>query len=450
MSKELGFHITFKSLLRFTTPGIFLMMFLALYIMVDGIFISNYLGTDGLSALNITYPVISIILATGIMLGTGGSVLCAINMGRGKLNEARQDFTFINLMGFLIGVVISVVIIVFLKPIIYWLGSTDLIYQECEDYLIYSLYFAPFFILQYVYQYLLITAGRPKLAFISTFIGGMTNIILDYVFIGVLGMGMMGAAIATGLGGLFAALFGFLCFILSRKIVLNFARPTQRFKSFTKRRIKQFVSVCSNGSAEMAITLSGGVVTFLFNIVALKLAGEVGIASIASILYAQYLLNAIYFGYAGTTGPVISFNHGAKRNEEVKKIFNYSLVFIIIASIAVFSFSYLFAKTISLIFFENGSNVYLLTITGIKFFAITFLFSGMNIFALVLFRAFANGKLSVFISLLRCLIFITLFLMVLPEYMGIYGMWLAIPFAEISTFIISIYLLKKYKKVYNY
>ncbi len=452
MNKQLGIEINIKSLLRFTAPGILLMIFLSSYIMVDGIFISNFVGTDGMAAINIVYPMINIITAIGVMFGTGGSALCGINIGKGKLCEARQDFTFLNILGLIIGVVFAFVIILFIKPIIFGLGGTEKIYSLCYDYLVISMYFAPFFILQYTYQYLLITAGEPKYAMFSTIIGGTINIALDYLLIVDFDMGMLGAALATGIGSLFAALFGFGCFVFSKKLALRYNRPRQRVKSFFKQRLKQTVSACVNGSSEMVINLASGIRTFAFNIIALKLAGEDGIASIAAILYIQYILNAINAGYISAAAPLISYNYGAKRENEIKKIFRYSIGFVFISSITIACFAFFGANILSLVFF--GSEVdavsYALTFDGMKYFALAFVFSGINIFTSGMFAAFANGKVAASLSFLRTFIFIVAYLLILPEFMGITGMWLAIPFAEVSSFLFSILLLKKYAKIYNY
>ncbi len=442
MEQNLGMAITSKNILKFTVPSVMTMMFLSFYVMVDGVFVSRFVSTDALSALNIVYPVISVIMAVGIMFSAGGSAICAIKLGQGATQEAKEDFTAIAVVSFVIGVLLSLGYYLFHEPLIYALGSDEALFALCREYLIYNTYFLPFFISQVVFQFFLITAGHPNRALILTLIGGITNIILDYVFIVPLEMGLAGAAVATGLGSLFASIYGFFCFWPKKAASI----------AFTRLHIvpRTMLAACGNGSSEMVSNIAGAITLFFFNITMMRLAGSDGVAAITIILYAQFLLGALYLGYSGGIAPLFGFNYGQKNKEKIRGLFRFSLRFILISAGLVFAFSLVFSDLIVSIFAPAGSAVHPMGVRGLRIFSISFLFSGINIFASSLFTAFSNGKISALISFLRTFAFLLTSILLLPLWLGADGVFLAVPIAEGLTILVSVVLLRVYRTRYHY
>ncbi len=439
---QLSVNINTKSLLKFTLPSMVLMLFMSFYVMVDGMFVAKYVGAEGLAAINITYPVMMVMVALGFMFGMGGGALCAIKLGEGKNQEAKEDFTSLVLISFVTSIIFAIGVIYSIKDIIFFLGGTEEIYTLCYDYLYYMTIFSPFLLGQVIFQSLLVTAGRPNNAFLLTFVAGITNIILDYIFIAILGWGIAGASIATGIGELFATLYGAYCFFYLKDIQLSFTKP--------KVRMGVIVSSMVNGSSEMVSQMSYAITTYLFNITILRLAGTDGVAAITIILYSQFILGAVYFGYSGGMSPLISYNYGSKNVENVRKLFKISLVLIGSFAICVLFFAQVFASELVSVFSEKGTNVHTMATEGLRIFALCFIFSGFNIYSSALFTAFSNGKISALISFLRTFIFITVALLTLPNVIGITGVWMAVPLAEILAAGLVVYFLKRYRNVYNY
>lgn len=441
MSNSLESKINLASLIKYTLPTVIMMVFFSLSTIIDGIFVSRYVGSNALSATNIVYPVINILIGISIMFATGGNAIVAKYMGEGKNQEAKETFTLITLSALAIGLIVAVVSIIFIKDIIYALGSTESLYKNCYDYLIVFLVFAPVMILKLFFDYFLVTAGVPKLGLISSVSGGIINILLDYVFIVTFNMGALGAALATCTSYAIPAIVGIVYF--SRKSnVLCFAKP--------KFNIKLILDSCMNGSSEMVTQMSGAVTTFLYNSAMLKFLGEDGVASITIILYVQFLLNSAYIGFTSGVSPRISYNYGSKDEEQVRKLVKYSFTIISIFAIFVFVSSRYFSNVIIGMFSSEGTSLYNITLNGFMIFSFNFLFVGMNIFTSGMFTAFSNGKISAMLSILRTFILFTIGIMILPSFLGVNGVWMVVPFAEITTLIVSIICINKYKYIYMY
>lgn len=441
MSNSLSKDFNFLSLLRFAIPTIVMMIFMALYGIVDGIFVSNFIGTDALSATNIVYPVINIIIGVAIMLSTGGSAIIARKMGENNIEEAKQNFSMIIFVSFVVGVLISIVGILFINPIIYVLGSSEILADYCRKYLFIQLIFAPACILQLMFQTLFVTAGKPNIGLILTVMSGVTNAVFDYVFIVPMDMGISGAALATAMGYVIPSIFGVLYFTKKRE-PLNFTKFKMDFKIILES--------CFNGSSEMVTNVSSGIITFLFNIIMMNYLGEDGVAAITIVLYAQFLFTALYIGFSLGIAPVISFNYGSNNIKQLKRIFKICMIFILASSILVFGVSILFSKNIVSIFSQRGTNVYEIAINGFMLFSISYLFAGINIFTSGMFTAFSNGRISAIISFMRTFVFIVLGIIFLPQILNVDGIWLAVPFAEFLAVIISVTYLRKEKSNYKY
>ncbi len=435
--------ITFKNVLAFTFPSISMMIFMSLYTMVDGIFVANLISTEALSAINIILPLITAYIAVGTMLGTGGNAICAKLLGEGKAQSAKEKLTLFFMTGLVLGVVLTILTQIFLVDILYLLGANEQTYQYCYDYFIVLSFFGSFAILQTIFENALIASGKPKIAFFAIVAGGLTNIILDYVFIVYFHMGMQGVALATGLGFLLPTLIG-IYFFTTKKVdnTLHFVRFSIDIKSILR--------ACSNGSSEMVTHLATGVTTYLFNITMLKIAGADGIAAITVVLYAQLLINTLFIGFSMGIAPVISYNFGAMNKSRLRKIFSICIKFIGISSIVFVGLAFLINETLASVFLSQGSKAYDLTVHGFYIFSVGFLFSGINIFASGMFTAYSNGKVSALISFLRTFVFIAMCILVLPQIIGINGVWLAVPIAEFLAFFISLYFFVKFKKRYMY
>ncbi|CEQ20888.1 multidrug efflux protein [[Clostridium] sordellii] len=441
MSNSLENKISLTSLIKYTFPTVVMMVFFSLSTIIDGIFVSRYVGSNALSATNIVYPVINILIGISVMFATGGNAIVAKYMGEGKKQEAKETFTLITLSALATGLIVAVLSIIFIKNIIYALGSTDSLYKNCYDYLIVFLIFAPVMISKLFFDYFLVTAGVPKLGLISSVSGGIINIILDYLFIVEFKMGALGAALATCISYALPAMVGVIYF--SRKSnLLCFAKP--------KFNIKLILDSCMNGSSEMVTQMSGAVTTFLYNSAMLKFLGEDGVASITIILYVQFLLNSAYIGFTSGVSPRISYNYGSRDDEQIKKLVKYSFTIISVFAIFIFVSSRSFSNVIIGMFSPKGTALYDTTLNGFMIFSFNFLVVGINIFTSGMFTAFSNGKISAMLSILRTFILFTMGIMILPKFLGVNGVWLVVPFAEFTTFIVSMIFINKYKYIYMY
>ena len=434
MSTSLNQHFTPWALLKFAFPSIIMMIFMSLYTIVDGIFISRFLGSNALSSLNIVFPVINVVIAIATMLGTGGNAIISKYLGEGRNRDARECLTHFTVIGLAISLLLLVLTQIFLTPLCRALGSTDVLLADCRAYLSVSLLFAPACMLQTLFQSYLVTAGMPALGLFLTIGAGILNAVLDYVLILVFPMGIAGAAIATGIGQSVPAVAGLFYFLLSRKSLY-----------FTRFRLhpKELFMACYNGSSEMVTQLSNAVITFLFNLIMLDLAGENGVAAITILLYGQFLFNAFYLGFSIGISPIVGFQYGAGNRKQLRSIYRTSFLFVLASSVALTVIAVL-SSTPLVSVFTRDPETFTLADAGFRIFAFNFLFSGFNIASSGFFTALSNGRVSAIISFLRTLVFIVLSLLTLPRFLGITGAWLAIPVAEFLTLMLALRLHRTY------
>ena len=416
-----------------------MMMFMSCYTIVDGIFISRYLGSEALSAANIVYPVFNLLLAVGIMFATGGSAVVSKKLGEGKKEEAMEDFSFLTAVGVALSVLLMIATLLFHNQISLFLGSSERILDYCNAYLIYLVLFAPACMLQSLYQSFFVTAGKPRLGLVLTVIAGLANAFFDYFFLAVCGMEIEGAAIATGIGQMIPAVVGTVYFFFF-KGELHFV-PFH----FHGATLKQS---CFNGSSEMVSNLANAIITYLFNIILMRIAGENGVAAITIILYAQFLFNSLYLGFSIGVAPVIGFQYGAKNRDQLKSLYKICNCFVIASSVVIAFFSWLLSDGIASIFVQDRGETYVMASEGLRIFALSF--SGFNIFSSSLFTALSDGKTSAIISFGRTCVFIILSLMILPNILGLTGVWLAIPVAEFLAVFVSVYYQWTKRKKYGY
>lgn len=442
MDNSLARKYTFPKLFLFALPNIVMMVFLSIYTIVDGIFISRYVGTTALSAVNMVFPSISLEMALGIMLASGGSAIIAIKLGEQKEREARENFSLIVVSVLFIGILIGIVGNIFMEHIVRLLGASNVQFSFCMIYGQILFAFAPFFLLHASFQTLFITAGKPALGLIATSMGGVANMVLDYIFMEFFGLGIAGAAIATGIGNFIPSTIGLVYFLVYRKGTLYFVKPRWDGKMIRRALF--------NGSSEMVTNLAEGISTFLFNYTFLKFYGEDGVASITIVLYFQFVLIAIFFGYSMGVAPIISYKYGYGDKEQLKKIHRSSMIFISASSVLSYILSRILIKPVLLVFTEADSNVSSITLEGFWLFGISFLMMGISIYASSLFTALSDGLTSAIISFARTFLFLVCALLILPVLMGKMGIWLAVAVAELLGIIVSIALLIKNKKKYQY
>ncbi|MFI3212344.1 MAG: MATE family efflux transporter [Eubacteriales bacterium] len=433
-----------KSLMNYVFPTILMMVFMSTYTIVDGLFVANLVGEDALAAVNMVWPTFNIVLAIGLMLATGGTAVMGRLMGEGKSREARSFLSILYIVAAILGFILTTIFLSFPDEIVRLLGVNNELYPYAMDYLISLSYFSVSFFLQVFVQSFFVLAGKPILGFVICFLGGITNIALDYVFIApnMLNLGISGAGLATGVGNCVPAIFGLAYFAFYRKGSLYFEKPILNIKILFQSMF--------NGMSELVSQLSTAVTTLLFNVILLELAGKAGVASISVILYIQMLQTAVYFGYAIGVAPIISYKYGAGDSDGLKNVLSISFKFIAIVSTLVIVFSLLFGEFAIGIFIDRTSETFAMAVNGLKIFSIAYLFMGINVFMSAMFTALSNGKVSAILSLSRTLVFLIGSLMILPYFLHLNGVWLAVPLAELLACMLSVYYFKRGKLHYGF
>ena len=434
-------NITVGSLIKFALPTVFMLVFASLYTIIDGIFISNIIGEDGLSALNIVFPVFNVIMGIATMFASGGSAIVAKKMGQGKKDEANQNFTFLFLVLMALGVLVTAGILIFINPLLSFLGIVDSLYAYGHDYLFVVGMFTLVTMAKFYTDFFLVTAGKANLALLNSVIGGVTNIGLDYLFMGPLNMGMAGAAYATEIAMIVPIILSII-FFASKKLSVSFAKPIPN--------IKLVLSACANGSSEMVVQISAGISTFLFNLYMMQYIGTTGVAAITIVMYASFLLVSMLLGFSAGIAPFISFNYGQQNCEKLHKIVTYSYWMVAIFSVVSFAAAQSLAIPITRFFAPNSPELFDITVYGFRIFSFAFLISGSNILTSGLFTAFSNGLISALVSSFRSLIFFIIGIVTLPLLFDITGIWLVVPAAELITLLFSILFLYLYRNKYGY
>ena len=434
MNTSLNQNFNAKKLITFALPSIIMMVFMSSYTIVDGIFISRFVSSNALSSVNIVYPAIGLVVAIGTMISTGGNAIISNFLGQERPDQAREYMTQFIIIGLIFSFTMIMIVFLFLTPICKMLGATEVLLADCKTYLKILILFTPADMLQIIYQSFFVTAGKPKLGLFLTILAGIINALLDYILIVPLHMGVAGGAIATGMGQLIPAIIGTI-FFLKPHTDLYFTR----FKFDLSIILKAFY----NGSSEMISQLSNSIITFLFNIILISLTGASGVAAITILLYGQFLFNAFYMGLSIGVSPIIGFQYGAKQKERLRNTYHIIMKFTCLSSLVIVILSILGSDAIVSIFTKD-QNTYLLASEGFRIFAINFLFSGVNILSSGLFTALSNGKVSAIISFSRTLLFIVICLLTLPYLLGVTGVWMAVPLAELMTLLLTIYMHWKY------
>ncbi len=440
MDNSLGTKTSTKSILKFAFPTIIMMVFMSLYTMMDGVFVSRLIDTDALSAVNIIYPLSNVVIAIGIMLATGGSAIVAKNMGEGKGELAVNNFSTILVFGIIVGIVTSILFFMFSEQIILFLGASPSLLDYCNEYALVLMLFNPLCIIKALFEFFLVTAGKPKLGLTITVVAGVSNMVLNYVFIEIINLGIAGAALGTGIGYTVASIAGLYFFITNRKGTLYLVKP--------KFNLKVIVESCFNGSSEMISNISIAITTLLFNIILMFMLGEDGVAAVTIILYSDFLFVAIFLGFSSGVAPIISYNYGANNKSQLRKIMSFCFKFIFMSSISMLAIGLLSSSFLVNLFTSGNQSVYDIALNGMYLFIPSFLFKGFNIFITSMFTAFSNGKLSAFLSFVRTFGLLIIFMLILPQLLDVDGVWLALPLAEGVALIITLIVYYRNKGCY--
>ncbi len=439
---QLSDHFTYQKLLRFTFPTIVMMVFTSIYTVVDGYFVSNFAGKTAFASVNLIFPFVMVLGGMGFMIGTGGTALVSLVLGTGDKEKANRYFSMMVWLTLLLGILLTVLGVLFTRPVAELLGATPEMMDDCVLYGRVVLCFTAAFMLQNVFQSFLIAAERPKLGLAAIVGAGVTNMILDALFVGVFRWGVAGAALATGFSQCVGGLLPLFYFLRPNTSLLQLTR--------TKMELKPIVQACANGSSELMNNISSSIVSMIYNFQLLKYVGENGVSAYGVLMYVQFIFIAIYIGYSIGVSPIISYHYGAGNDSELKSMLKKSVLLMTITSVILTAAAFLLAAPLSQIFVGYDAELFALTCHAFRLFSFAFLLSGFNIFASSFFTALNNGAISAAISFLRTLLFQTAAVLILPLIFDVDGIWLAVTVAEIFAFLLSAGFLFAKRKKYHY
>ena len=442
MKIQLSDHFSYGRLLRFTLPSIVMMLFTSVYGVVDGIFVSNYAGKTAFSAINLIMPYVMAFGCLGFMIGTGGTALISKTLGMGKKEEANRIFSMLTWICIGGGVMLTGLSLIFLRPAAILFGAEGQMLSDCVTYGAIVLCASTAYILQFAYQSFCVTAEKPKLALWMTVASGVCNILLDWLFVGVFGWGLVGAAVATAVSQVLGAVIP----------IVYFLRPNSSLLRLGKAGFdgKAFLRTCTNGSSELMSNLSMSLVNMLYNLQLMRYAGEDGIAAYGVIMYVNLFFLSVFIGFSIGSAPLIGFNHGADNRRELKNIFKKSMWILGISSLLMTLSAVALASPLSQIFVGYDKALLEMTRRGFILYALSFLFCGINIFGSAMFTALNNGLISAVISFVRSLVCQISAVLILPIFWGLDGIWLSIVAAELVALLLTLVFFIKYRKRYHY
>lgn len=442
MKISLSDHFTYRKLLKFVAPSAVMMMFTSIYGVVDGLFVSNYVGKVPFAAINLVMPFIMILGGIGFMIGTGGSALVSKTLGEGDKKKANRYFTMMIYLSLICGAAASVIGFVFIRPISYLLGATDAMIGDCVEYGRMIFLFTTAFMMQNVFQSFLVTAEKPRLGLLATVGAGVTNMALDAWFIAGLGWGVKGAALATGISQTVGGILPLIYFLRPNSSLLKITR--------TKLEGRPVFLAVTNGSSELMSNISASVVSMIYNFQLMKFAGEDGVAAYGVLMYVQFVFIALFIGYAIGSAPIIGYHYGAINHSELKNMLKKSIIIMSISGVIMTLLAQALALPIAKVFVGYDEGLFDMTVHAFRVFSFSFILAGINIFASSFFTALNNGAVSAAISFLRTLIFQSTAVIVLPMIWELDGIWLSITVAEVFALIISVTFLAAKRKKYNY
>lgn len=442
MHIKLSDHFTVKKLLIFTLSSIVMMIFTSIYGVVDGFFISNYVGKTPFAAVNFIMPFLMVLGTLGFMFGTGGSALVAKTMGEGKPEKANKIFSMLILVSIVVGAALTIIGQLALKPVAEFLGAEGKLLNDCVTYGRVVLFAVPVYILQMEFQSFFVTAEKPQLGLMVTVLSGVTNMLLDFLLVAVFPLGLVGAAAATALSQAVGGIAPLIYFASKNNSLLHITKPDFDGKALLK--------TCTNGSSELMSNISMSLVGMLYNVQLLRLAGENGVAAYGVIMYVNLIFLAAFIGYSIGTAPIISYHFGAANHAELKSLLKKSLGIISTCAVAMLLLALLLAKPLASLFVGYNAELLSLTVHGFKIFAFSFLFAGFAIFFSGFFTALNDGLTSALISFLRTLVFQIAAVMLLPLVFDVDGIWISVVVAEVMAVAVGTLFLLLKKNKYKY
>lgn len=443
MKIQLSEHFTYNKLLRFVFPSIVMMIFTSIYSVVDGLFVSNFVGKTALASINLILPFLMGLSALGFMIGTGGSAIVAKTLGEGDPKRANFYFSMLVYVTAIGGIILALLGMLLVPSVASLLGAEGELLSNCILYGRINFISLPAFMLQNVFQSFFVTAEKPKLGLAVIITAGVTNMILDLLFVGILGFGLAGAAVATVCGEMIGGLFPVFYFSRKNSSLLRLGKT-----QFNGRILMQ---TCVNGSSELMANLSSSIVNSLYNIQLMKFAGENGVAAYAAIMYVNFIFIAIFLGYSIGSAPIISYHYGAGNHGELKNLYKKSLQLVGSWGILLFILAQLLATPLAKLFVGYDSTLLAMTQIGFRIYSLVYLINGFNIFGSSFFTALNNGVVSAVISFLRTLVFQIGAVLILPVvFGGINGIWSSVTVAELLTLCITITFFVRQRRKYHY
>ena len=442
MNIQLSDNFTYCKLIKFTLPTIFMMIFTSIYGVVDGLFVSNVVGSDAFAAVNLIMPIIMIGGTFGFMIGTGGGALVSKTIGEGNIKKAKEIFSMLIYLLIIIGLIIATIGFIFIEPISKALGAEGIILEYCVIYGRILLISLVAFLLQNAFQSFLVVAEKPTMGLVVSIIAGVTNIVLDFLLIVILDMGVVGAGLATCTSQIVGGFVPLIYFIMKNKSPLRLGKTKLDFGAIGQS--------CLNGSSEMFTNLSMSIVNMLYNLQLMKYAGAGGVVSYGVIMYVSFIFNGVYIGYSMGLTQVVGYHYGSNNKDELKNLLKKSFVLILIAALVLTSLAQLFSETLAQIFVSYDIDLLNLTTNAIRIFSLSYIISGFNVFASAFFTGLNNGVVSGVISFLRTFVFQIIMIFILPLLFNVNGLWMAVIFAEVLALCVSFMCFVKNKTKYEY
>ena len=442
MKIQLSDHFTYRRLLSFVFPSIVMMIFTSVYGVVDGLFVSNFVGKTSFAAVNLIFPVLMAVGALGFMVGTGGSAIISKTLGEGDRQKANRIFSLLVAVTVVGGLIFTGVGMIWLRPVARLLGAEGAMLEDCVTYGRIILAVESAFMLQNVFQSVLVTAEKPQLGLVFTVAAGMTNIVLDALLVAVLRWGLVGAAVATAASQVVGGIAPLIYFSRENDSLLRLTTFEMDWGALAK--------TCTNGSSELMTNLSMSLVNILYNFQLMRMIGEDGVAAYGVIMYVNFIFVAIFLGYAIGSAPIIGYNYGAENHRELKNLLGKSLILVGVGGIVLTVVAEGLSRPMATIFVGYDQGLMELTCRGFRIYALSFLLTGLNIFGSAFFTALNNGLVSALISFLRTLLFQVAAVLVLPAVLGVDGIWAAILAAELLAFGVTVLFLVKLNGRYHY
>lgn len=439
---QLSDHFSYGKMIRFTLPSICMMIFTSIYGIVDGFFVSNYVGAVPFAALNLAMPFIMILSAFGFMFGSGGTALVSMRLGMGEKRRANETFSLLTYVLLVSSIVLGILGAMIAPWICRLLGATEEMMPYAVQYTRINMLSLPLFMLQRMFQSFMITAERPHMGLVVTVISGCTNMVLDWLFVGVFSWGLAGAAYATVISEYVGGLIPLVFFLMPNNSPLRLGK--------THFHWHDIVKASTNGSSEFLSVSASSIIGMLYNLQLLRYAGTDGVAAYGVIMYVNFVFTGIYFGYTMGISPVIGFHYGAENEDELKNLFKRSAKMLITASVVITILSELASRLLVGIFVGYDPELMALTVRGFRIYSIAFLFMGINIFGSGFFTALNNGGISAMLSVTRSLGLQLISIYLLPYLLGTDGLWLVVVVSDGLCLLLTIYMLARYRKKYHY